>query len=102
MVGGILSDASETVLIGAGLVKNAAGIYGVLALAAIVIVPFITIGAQYLLLQITTLCCSAISSKTLTEVLNDLSGAMGLVLGMTGAVCLIQMISVVCFVKGMS
>ena len=102
VVGGILSDASETVLIGAGLVKNAAGIYGVLALAAIVIVPFITIGAQYLLLQITSLCCSAISSKTLTEVLNDFSGAMGLVLGMTGAVCLIQMISVVCFLKGMS
>lgn len=102
VVGGILSDASETVLISAGLVKNAAGIYGVLALAAIVIVPFITLGAQYILLQITSLTCSAFSSKTLTEILNDFSGAMGLALGMTGAVCLIQMISVVCFLRGMS
>ena len=102
VVGGILSDASETVLISAGLVKNAAGIYGVLALTAIVIVPFITIGLQYILFQITSLICSAISSKPLTEILNDFSGAMGLVLGMTGAVCLIQMISVVCFLKGMT
>lgn len=31
VVGGILSDASEAVLVSAGLMKNAAGIYGILA-----------------------------------------------------------------------
>ena len=32
VVGGILSDASEAVIIGAGMMKNAAGVYGMLAL----------------------------------------------------------------------
>ena len=102
VVGGILSDASETVLISAGLVKNATGIYGFLAIVAVAIVPFLTIGINYLLLQVTSAICTVFSSKSISNLLSDFAGAMGLVLGMTGAVCLIQLISVVCFLKGMS
>lgn len=102
VVGGILSDASETVLIGAGVVKNAAGIYGFLAIVAVTIVPFLTIGINYLLLQATSAICAVFSPKSTVDLLSDFAGAMGLVLGMTGSVCLIQLISVVCFLKGMS
>ena len=35
VVGGILSDASEAVLVSAGIMKNAAGVYGILAVLAI-------------------------------------------------------------------
>ena len=38
VVGGILADASEAVLIGAGVVKHTAGIYGILAIIAVVAV----------------------------------------------------------------
>ena len=50
VVGGILSDASEAVLVSVGAMKNAAGIYGILAAAAISLEPFLRISAHYLVL----------------------------------------------------
>ena len=102
VVGGILSDASETILISAGIVKNAAGVYGVIAILAVAIVPFLTVGINYILLQLTSAICAIFSPKAISNLLGDFAGAMGLVLGMTGSVCMIQLISVVCFLKGMS
>ena len=101
VVGGIMSDASEAVLVSAGLVKNAAGVYGLLAVAAIAIGPVLRIGIQYLLLKLTAAVCGVFAGKRLTGLVEDFSGAMGLLLGMTSAVCLILMISTVCFLRGM-
>ncbi len=100
VVGGILSDASETILISAGLVKSAAGVYGLLAIIAIAIGPFFQIGLQYLLLKLTAAVCSVFSDKKLTGLVEDFSGAMGLLLAMTGTLCLLLLISIVCFLKG--
>ncbi len=100
VIGGILSDASETVLIGAGIVKNAAGVYGLLAVLAIVIGPFLRTGLQYLLLKLTAAVSGAFADKKLIGIIEDFSGAMGLLLAMTGSLCLMLLISVVCFMKG--
>ena len=43
VVGSILSDASETILVSASLMKNAAGVYGALAIIATLAAPFLTI-----------------------------------------------------------
>lgn len=101
VVGGILSDASETILVSAGLVKNSVGIYGLLALVAIAIGPFLKIGVQYLLLKLTTAICGAFTDKPITGLVTDFSGALGILLAMTGSQCLMLLISVVCFLKGM-
>ncbi len=100
VVGGILSDASEAVLVGAGTVKNAAGIYGLFAVIAIWIGPFLQIGAHYLLLKATGAVCSIFASKENTQLIHDFSSAMGLLLAMTGAICLMLLISLVCFLRG--
>lgn len=100
VVGGILSDASEAVLVSAGTVKNAMGIYGLLAVLAVWLGPFIRIGTHYLMLKLTAGICGIFGSKRNTALIQDFSGAMGLVLAMTGAVCLMLMISTVCYMKG--
>lgn len=100
VVGSILSDASEAILVSAGTMKNAAGIYGVLTIIAICIGPFLRIGAQYLLMKITSAVCSVFGTKRSTDLLQDFSNGMGLILAMTGTVCLLQLISTVCFMKG--
>lgn len=100
VVGNILSDASEAVLVSAGTVKNAAGIYGLLAVLAVWLGPFLRIGTHYLLLKLTAGICGIFGSKRITELIQDFSGAMGFVLAMTGAVCLMLMISTVCYMKG--
>lgn len=100
VVGSILSDASETILVSAGVMKNAVGIYGLLAIIAVWIGPFIQIGAQYLLLKFTAAVCGVFGSKRSVKLIQDFSGAMGMLLGMTGAMSLLLLISVVCFMKG--
>ena len=100
VVGGILSDATEAVLVSAGTVKNAAGIYGLFAILAIWIGPFLKIGAHYMMLKGTGTVCGIFGTSRATDLIGDFSSAMGLLLGMTGAVCLMLMISMVCFLKG--
>ena len=100
VVGGILSDASESVLVSAGLMKNAAGIYGILAILAVFLEPFLRISTHYLILKLTAALCGVFGSKQMTELIGDFSSAMGLLLAMTGATCLLLLISTVCFMKG--
>lgn len=100
VVGGILSDASEAVIVSAGVMKSAVGVYGMVAVAAIWISPFLKIGVQYLLLKLTAALCEVFGIKRITDLIQAFSTAMGLLLGMTGAVCILLLISTVCFMKG--
>ena len=102
VVGSIISDASETILVSAGVLKNTAGIYGILAIIAVFIGPLLKIGAQYLILKMTAYLCSVFSSKKESELLKDFSAGLGMIVAMAGTVCLLLLISVVCFMKGLS
>ena len=102
VVGNILSDASEAVLVSAGMVKNAAGIYGLLAVMSICMGPFLRIGSHYLLLKVTGSVCSVFGTKRISGFVADFSTAMGLLLAMTGSVCLLLLISTVCFLRGIT
>lgn len=102
VVGGILSDASEAVLVSVGAMKNAAGIYGILAAAAIFLEPFLKIGAHYLVLKGTGAVCTVLDPKGVGGLLDVFSSVMGLMLAMTGTCCLLLLISTVCFLRGMS
>lgn len=100
VVGSIMSDASETILLGAGVVKNSVGVYGLLAIIAIVISPFLRVGILYLLLKGTAAVCGVFSSGRIADVLQGFSEAMGFLLGMTGTASLLFLVSIVCFLKG--
>ena len=100
VVGGILSDASEAVLVSAGLVKNAAGIYGILAVLAVFLSPFLKTGIHYIFLKLTAAICAMFGTKQLTDLIEDFTAAMGFLLAMTGSACLLLLISTICFLKG--
>ena len=100
VVGSILSDASEAVLVSVGLMKNAAGIYGILTMIALCIGPFLQVGVQYLLLNITSGICFMFGVKESASLIKDYSAVMGIILAMLATVCVILLISTVCFMKG--
>ncbi len=102
VVGGIISDASEAILVGAGVMKSAAGVYGILAMISVFVGPFLKIGVQYILLKITASVCDLFGCKQESGLIHDFSGGMGMILGMIGTVCLLLLISTVCFMKGVS
>lgn len=100
IVGGILSEASEAVLVGAGLIRNSVGLYGIFAILSIYAEPFITIGVQYLALKYTAVLCSIFGSKKMSGLIDDFSAAMGMLLAMTGSMCVMLLVSSICFLKG--
>ena len=100
VVGGILSDASEAVLVGAAAVKNTAGIYGLLAILSLWIGPFLRIGAHYLMIKAVGAVSGVFGVEGASNVIDAFSAAMGLLLAMTGAVCLMLIISTICFLRG--
>lgn len=102
VVGGILSDASEAVLVGAGAIKSTVGVGGMIVIFAIVIGPFLRIGVHYLLLKFTSAITAVFSDAKSSELIQDFSTAMGFLLAMTGTVCVMFLISVVCMMRGMN
>lgn len=100
VVGGILSDAAETVLAGASTIRSTAGVVGLLAVLAITVVPFLQLAAQYLLLKLTSALCSVVGNPEQSGLVESFAQAMGLVLAMVGTGCLLHLISIVCFMKG--
>lgn len=100
VVGGILSDASESVLVSMGILKNTAGIYGILAVLALFMGPFVKVGVQYLLLKGSAALCSLFGDKRISSLVGDFSTAMGLLVAMVAAGCVLILISTVCYLKG--
>lgn len=94
VVGGILSEATETVLAGAGMLKGAIGIFGTLAVLAICAYPFLQLGIQYLLYKLAAFLAGTMGPAGLCKLIDGLGGAFGLVLGMTGACALLLLVSV--------
>lgn len=100
VVGSIMADASETILVSAGLVKSTVGVYGLLTLVAIGIGPFLRIGVQYLALKLLTSLCAVFTGRQVTQIVSDFAAAMGLLLAATGTMCLLFFVSTICFMKG--
>lgn len=95
VVGGILSDAAETVLAGAGLLRGMVGAFGTLAVLSCCLLPVLRLGCQYLLYQGAALVASTAGPKNLSKLLGMLAEAFGLVLAMTAASAVLLLIAVV-------
>ena len=99
VVGSIISEASETVLVSAAMIRNSIGVYGMLAILAVCILPFLRIGLHYLSLKVTAAVAGAAAQGALLRMVDALCTAMGLLLAMTGSAALLMLISVVCSLR---
>lgn len=94
VVGGVIAGAAETVLAGASLLKNSIGIFGVLAVLAACLVPFLRLGLQYLLYKAAAFVAGTVASPPLVKLIDSLGSAFGLVLGMAGSCALALLVSI--------
>ena len=102
MVGSILSDATGTVLAGAGMLKSAVGVFGLLAVLAICLTQFVTMAVQYLLYKLAAFLAGTVTEEPLAELIDALGSAFGLMLGMTGSCALALLISIISSVSVVS
>lgn len=99
VVGSIVADASGSVIAGAGILKNTVGVFGMLAVLAVGIFPFVRIGISYLALKLTAAVSAVFSGGTQAKMLSCMATGMGYVLAMTGCTILMVLVSVCCFLK---
>ena len=99
VVGGMLSDASETVLTAAGLLKNSVGVFGMLAALSIMAVPLLKLGMHYVVFQLMEFLASAVGMKVHTDFLHAVSSALANLMGIVACCGLMLFLSCVCIVK---
>lgn len=95
VVGGILSDAAETVLVGAGVLRGTVGVAGLLVVLAICIGPFLQLAFHYLVYKLAAALTGTVADPRLSGLMDSIGSAFGLVLGMTGACALLLLFSMV-------
>lgn len=103
VVGGILSDAAETVLAGASLLKSAIGVFGMLVVVAICLLPFLHLGAHYLAYKFTSALAETVADSRTAGLIDAIGTAFGMVLAMTAScavLLIISMVSAVSMVAG--
>ncbi len=98
VVGGIISDASETLMVGAGIVKNAIGLFGLFAVLGIALTPFLQMGIRTLMFKATGALVAPIAEKSLSRYIDGLSGVFLLALAMTASAAFLLIISIVSFI----
>ncbi len=99
VVGGMISDASDTLLASASILKNSVGVFGMLAVLALCLTPFLRVGVHYLLLKLTAAVSGTVGLKPHVQLIRHFSSAMGYLLAMCGSCGLLLLISCVCFLK---
>ena len=104
VVGGVISDTAETLLAGASLLRNTAGVFGMLAVLGICLVPFLNLGIHYLMYKVTAALAATVSGDgRVTGLIEALGSAFGLILAMTGScgvLLIVAMTSAVSAVAG--
>lgn len=98
VVGGIISDAAETVLYSAGLLKSSIGTFGMLAFLAVFAAPFLRMGLHYLAFKLTA-ALGGVLGSSLCGFMDCLTNTMGFLLAMLGSCVLMCLISCFCFIR---
>ena len=101
VVGGILSDAADAVLLSASALGSSAGIWGILTVAAVFSIPAIRLGGQYLLLKLTAALGESMGQLRCAALAGDFASAMGLLLALVSTQTVLLLISSVCFLRGL-
>lgn len=99
VVGSMIADASETLLVSAGLIRSGVGIFGMLGVLAVSIGPFLETGLGYLSMKCTAALAASVGEKQLSSLISALAGAMGLVTALTGVCTVLILISCVAFMS---
>lgn len=95
VVGGVLSDAAETVLASAGILRNAVGVFGTLVVLGICLSPFLQMGIHYLVYKLSAALAATISEGKVVELIDAIGGAFALELGMTACCAMLLFFCVI-------
>jgi len=94
VVGSVISDAAGSLAAAAGTVRNTVGIFGMLAVLAVCIGPFLQLLLRYLVFKLAGAAAECVTGKRLSGLLSNLGDCFGLILGLNGCGALMLFVSV--------
>lgn len=102
VVGSILADAAETVLSGAVLLRNSVGVFGVLGVAAICLIPFLKLGMNYLLYRLVGGLSGAVADSSISRLIDAFGAAYAMTLAMAGVQAVMLFVAIVSTIRAIT
>ena len=93
VVGGLVSEASGSILNAAGLLKTSVGLYGMLAVLAISLGPFLRIWIQYAALRLTVGLGGLLGTGSALRLTERLTEVTGMALAAAGIASILALLS---------
>lgn len=99
VVGSVVSDAGDSILATAQILKGSAGVFGMTAILAIGIGPFAEIAIHFLTLKCAEAVGGTLTKGGVCKMVGRLSEAMGFMLAISASGILMGLISCCCFLR---
>ncbi len=102
IVGGIISDATETFLSSAVVLKNSVGVFGMIAIISICFLPLLQIGINFLIFKLSAAIITPIATPSLSGLIDGLSGGFSMLFSMLSTCAIIlfaQLVIIILLVR---
>ena len=99
VVGGIMSDAALAVLSSAALLRNTAGVFSLIAIAALCLSPFASLFVRWVLFRFSATMAGIIPGKRLGVLLGGFGAAMAQLMGLVGSFSMVLFFSIVSAIR---
>ena len=102
VVGGILSDAASSVLVGAAMLRNTVGVFGLLVVLAICLAPVVTLGCYLVLYKLAAAVAETLADRRMCGLIGGIGDAFGMVLAAVGAGGFILLFSIIMSIRAVT
>lgn len=102
VVGGMVSDAAETVASGVGILKNAIGVFGAIAVLAICLVPFLRLSIGCFAYKAASALSESVAGEKIASVVSAVGDAYGMSLALCGTTAIMLFVSVISAMKAVT
>lgn len=99
VVGRLLSDASEALVAGAGLLRASVGVYGMLAVLAALLTPLARLALRYLAFRAAAAVCAGIAGERISKLIGQLGTAYALLLGLICTAAAAELLSIIALIR---
>lgn len=102
VVGSIVSDAASTVVAGASILRNSIGVFGMLAILCVCLIPFLTLGVRFLIYKAAAAVAGTLGDDRFGGLISGFGDAFGMVMALVGAGGLMMFFSIISSIKAVS
>lgn len=99
VVGGMISDAAETIISGVGILKNAIGVFGIIAVCAVCLVPFLRLIAGSLTFKAASALSETVANSEIASLISAVGDAYSMALALCGTTAVILFVSIISAMK---